>query len=163
MTFIHHNDDKIRFLVLYQDVTRKATTIQKYIGISIRTIYDQIDKTEKKCQHIRKSKRSTSIAPNVKTNLVYTMRGNPSKTSVKNLSNQYEIGKTTVHQILTNKNFQYQKVPKTKILIQKELNNRVSFCKDMKNKNGKRIHNSYFADEMGISLSEALEPSQKKS
>ena len=84
-----------------------------------------------------------------------TTRRNPSKTSVWNLNNQYEIGKTTAHQILTNKNFQYQKVPKTKILTQKELNNRVSFCKDMINKNGKRIHNSYFADEMGISLSEA--------
>ena len=70
MTFIHHIDDKIRFLVLYQDVTKKATTIQKYTGISIRTIYDWIDKTEKNVNILEKAQgqgRRPSIAPNLKS------------------------------------------------------------------------------------------------
>ena len=46
MTFIHGADNKIRFLVLFQDVSKKATVIQKYTHISLRTIQRWIKKTE---------------------------------------------------------------------------------------------------------------------
>jgi transposase-like protein len=39
-------DDKIRFIVLYQDAQMKAARISKILGVSERTIYDWIHKIE---------------------------------------------------------------------------------------------------------------------
>ena len=158
MTFIHDIDNKIRFLVLYQDVSKKASVIQKYTGLNIRTIYNWIEKTEQNINILEKAQgqgRRSSIASNIKSNLVRTTRRNPSKTTVRSLSNKYEVGKTTAHHILTEKSFQYCKVQKAKTLTQDEEKKRIVYCRDMINKNGKRIHSSFFADEMGMSLADA--------
>jgi hypothetical protein len=47
MTLEYEFDDKVRFLVIYQTVTKKASSIQHYTGIKIRTIYDWIKKLKK--------------------------------------------------------------------------------------------------------------------
>ena len=40
-------------------------------------------------------------------------------------------------------------------LTEKEMNKRIKFCKQMLRKNGEKIYNTFFSDEMGINLSEA--------
>jgi transposase len=158
MTFEHHFDNKIRFLVLYQDVSKKPTVIQKYTGISLRTIQRWIQKTEENVNILERQAgqgRKPIIPDNVKENIVRTARRKPNKSSTRKLAHQYNIGKSSVNRVLSEKDYEYKKVKVSKKLTSDEKSNRVKFCRYMLKENGKRINNSFFSDEMGYSLSEA--------
>jgi transposase len=158
MTFKHDFDDKIRFLVLYQDVSKKATVIQKYTGISLRNIQRWIQKTEENINILEREEgqgRKPTIPENVKTKVVRTTRRNPQRSSTRKLASQYSIGKSTADRVLLEKNFKFKKVKKTKELTSEEKSNRVGFCRYMLKQNGKRINNTFFSDEMGYNLSDA--------
>lgn len=157
MTFIHTFDNKIRFLVLYQDVSKKSTVIQKYTGISLRTIQDWTAKTEQNInilEHAKGQGRKRSISEAKKKKIVRTARRAPSSSSTRKLANQYEVGKSSTHRVLQEKKFKFAKVKKRKALTPQEMENRVNFCRDMLLRNNKRLRNSFFGDEMGINLSD---------
>jgi transposase len=158
MTFIHNFDNKIRFLVIYQDVSKKPTVIQKHTGIQLGTIYSWIQKTEQDINILERAKgqgRKEKIPSNVKNNIVRTTRRNPHSSSTRTLSRKYNVGTSTVERTLTEKNFKYKKPKVYKKLNSAEKQNRVDFSQDMINARGKRVMSTFFSDETGIDLSEA--------
>jgi hypothetical protein len=158
MPFEHNIDDKVRFLVLYQDVSKKPTVIQKYTNISLRNIQRWIKETEENINILERRKGSgrRAVIPEVlKTNLTRTTRRNPNRSSTRKLGSQYSIGKSTADRILVEKNYKYKKPKVSKKLTSEEKDNRVDYCRYMLKQNGKRINNCFFSDEMGINLSDA--------
>jgi len=155
MTYIHPFDDKTRFLVIYQDVSKKPSVISKYTGISQRTISDWISKIERNINIFENQPgqgRKSSVLDALKANIERTVRRDPQKSSTRGLAVQYGVGKTTVNKILKDKGFKFKSVQRTKNFTEEEKDQRVKFCEKMLSVNGKRIHNTFFSDEMGISL-----------
>jgi len=110
MPFSHTFDNKTRFLVIYQDVTKKPTSIAKYTGISIRTIYDWIKKIENDINIFKNAEgqgRKDSIAPAVKDNIVRKTRRNPTSSSTRSLGGQYGVSRTQAGTILKEKSFKF--------------------------------------------------------
>jgi len=108
MAFENHFDNKIRFLVIHQDVTKKPTTIQKYKGINLRSIYSWIEKTEQNINILERQKGQggpPEIADDLKENIARAARRKPHRSSTRKLGNQYKVAKTTVNKILTEKEF----------------------------------------------------------
>lgn len=158
MTLEYEFDDKVRFLVIYQTVTKKASSIQHYTGIKIRTIYDWIQKIEEDIDilaHQPGQGRKPQIAFNVKRNIRETARRQPQRSSSRRLGGQYGVGKDSALKALKEKNFNYGPVKKTVALTEEEQDARVNFCEAMLEENGEEIYNTIFCDEMGINLSDA--------
>ena len=157
MTYFHTFDNKVRFLVIYQDVSKKASVIAKYTSINLRTIYDWIKKIENNVnimEHAEGQGRKATIALAVKNNVVRKTRRSPNSSSTRSLGLQYGMSKTTAGTALKEKNFKYGRPQKVTTLDPDEKNKRVKYCQTMLNANGKRIYSSVFADEMGINLSD---------
>jgi len=157
MTYFHTFDNKVRFLVIYQDVSKKASVIAKYTSINLRTIYDWIKKIENNVnimEHAEGQGRKATIALAVKNNVVRKTRRSPNSSSTRSLGLQYGMSKTTAGTALKEKNFKYGRPQKVTTLDPDEKNKRVKYCQTMLNANGKRIYSSVFTDEMGINLSD---------
>ena len=86
MPFHHDIEDKIRFIVVYQDVSKKPTVIQKYTKIGLQNIQRWIKDTEENINILERrpgSGRRPSIPDNVKSNIARTTRRKPSKSSTR--------------------------------------------------------------------------------
>ena len=158
MPFHHDIENKIRFIVVYQDVSKKPTVIQKYTKIGLRNIQRWIKDTEENINILERrpgSGRRPSIPDNVKSNITRTTRRKPSKSSTRKLSNKYQVSKNSAHRVLKEKKYKYKKPKSGKTLTSEEKADRVDYCEYMLNRNGKRINACFFSDEMGITLSDA--------
>jgi len=158
MPFHYDIEDKIRFIVVYQDVSKKPTVIQKYTKIGLRNIQRWIKDTEENINILERrpgSGRRPSIPDNVKSNITRTTRRKPSKSSTRKLSNKYQVSKNSAHRVLKEKKYKYKKPKSGKTLTSEEKADRVDYCEYMLNRNGKRINACFFSDEMGITLSDA--------
>ena len=168
MPFHHDIEDKIRFIVDYQDVSKKPTVVQKYIKIGLRNIQSWIKDTEENINILERrpgSGRRPSIPGNVKPNIIRTTRRKTSKSSTRKLSNKYQVSKNSSG--VEGEKVQIQKPKSGKTLTSEEKADRVDYCEYMLNSNGKRINACFFSDEMGITLSDAhpsrvWNPSSKK-
>ena len=156
--FQHNIHNKSRFLVLYLDAKMKATRISEVIGVSLRTIQDWIHKTDngidvRKIQPGRARKASKS--PSLQKNVLRKVHRAPLKSSTRKLAIQYDSSKSWIREVLKNKGLKYSSTKITHKLTKFEKEDRVEYCKEMLNKNGKRIYETVFTDEMGIWLSDA--------
>jgi len=123
MVFFHEFDDKVRFLVIYQDVSKKPSVIEKHTKINIRTIQRWIKETEENINILERREgqgRKPTIPEIVRSNVVWTTRRNPQRSSTRSLSKQYNIGKSTVGRVLAEKNYKYKKVKAKKVLTSEE-------------------------------------------
>ncbi len=96
--------------------------------------------------------RPPEIADDLKENIARTARRKLHRSSKRKLGNQYKVAKTTINKILTEKEFKFGSVKKTKEFSENQKKERVDFCRDMLKSKGKKIYNTIFSDEMGISL-----------
>jgi len=158
MTFSFDFEEPTLFLVLYQHVSRKASVIHKYSKIPQATIYRYIHKIEKNINILERQKgqgRKETITDSIKKKVVRTTRRKPHNSTVRSLSNQYNIGKSSVDRILVEKNFSYRRVRIQKVLTTAEKRDRVTFCQDMIKLKDRKLLHIFYSDETGYNLSEA--------
>lgn len=158
MVFSYDIDDKLRFIVLYQDVTKSATRLSKLSGVPQSTIYNWINKlqNDQDILNIAEGRgRKPVIAKNTAKNLIRQSQRTPQRSSVRKLAAEYGISKSTAHNVLTDRGLEYRKVIQRIDLTDEELSNRVKFCKNMLKRKSSQIYNTFFSDEMGMNLSEA--------
>lgn len=150
-------DDKTRFLVLYLDAEMKPSRITKILKRPERTIYDWIDRTDQgeDIRDVKKGRgRKSTISATEKKMIMRQVREIPHKATTRRLAGRHELGKSSIHRILVEKNAKYEAFSTLKELNSDEKLNRVEFCKEMLGKRSRKIEQTFYSDEMGIKLSE---------
>jgi len=156
MTFHYDLDPKTRFVVLYQDAKMKSTRISKLTGVPLRTVQDWIQKLENNIdifQHESKN-LAMKIDDQVRESIVDDTKVAPTTSSTRKIGARYNVSHTAVRNVLIEEGFQFRKLPKKASLTEEEMENRVSYCKDMLKYKCKQIKRCFFSDEMGIRLTE---------
>jgi len=158
MTFDPQLDLKTKFFVLYLDAQMKVSRMAKLLKMSERTLRDWIQKTnENKDIRITEEGRGakSTITKSLEDKIVRRVREAPQKASTRSLGDRYGVNKNQVHSILKKRKFEYKSTEITQELTPQEKNNRIKFCNDMLNKDGEKLDQVFFSDEMGIRLSDA--------
>ena len=152
----HKIDNKIRFLVIYQDVTKNVNSIVRYTGIPERTVRDWVTKTENG-QDILTTKsgrgRKQTIEEEKEEDIANQVREDPYKASLRRLGPTCDVSYGTIGAILHNKGFEYKKVKVGSKLLEKHKIKRVEFCQKML-KDPYQMNRIWFSDEMGFNLQE---------
>ena len=95
----HEIDDKLRFLVIYQDVTTCVPSIHHYIGIPQRTLWNWVEIT-KAGENILESKpgkgRKNKINEDLMEEISTIVETNPYKASLRTLAPNYDTSHTTI-------------------------------------------------------------------
>jgi len=151
-------DDKTRFLVLYLNADLKISVISRLLDRSERTLRDWAIKTNRG-QDIREIISGRGQKPKVtqadEKKVVRQVRETPHKASTRMLASKGDLGKSTIHRILTQKGFRYRNYGSLSKLTSDQEDERVQFCQEMTADNGDVIYQTFYSDEMGIRLSEA--------
>jgi len=150
-------DDKTRVIILHQDAEMKPTRIHKITQVPLSTVQDWIKKLDQgiDIREHRGQGREPSIDIPMKKKVVRAVRKDPNAASTRKLSSQFEISKTSIHNILVESQYKYKTVFHQVQLTTKEEENRMIYCKDMIKTFENKIDKTFFSDETGISLSEA--------
>jgi len=154
MVFSVYFDNKTKFLVIYQHVTKCARSISKYTGLARSTIYDWIDKIDID-EDIFETKPGRALKPKLNQDqqkkLTDSAQKKPSQASTRKLGGAaFEILRETTREILHENGLQFRKKDGEKYHVHTE--DRVSFCQEMLKRNGEEIYETFFSDEMGINL-----------
>jgi transposase len=158
MVFTKDFDNKTRFLVLFQDVTKTASRISKYLSISESTIYRWISQIEND-EDIFVTKpgrgRKKRINEELIEEIIGEVESNPHGSSTRKLGAQFNLSNKTIHKILKDEDLKYQAVEKpTHHFTRDEKDFRVQFCREMLEDHSWKITQSFYADEMGIKLND---------
>ena len=152
-------DIKTRFIVLCLDAKLCTNRLSTMLKIPLRTAQDW-EKKIQKGKDIRKVEPGRGIKPviteDIKKKVVRRARENLPKGTTRKVAPLYNISKSSVGTILGKRGYQYKKVSSRVQLTQGEKVARVRFCKEMIKWRGKKIYQTFFADEMGVWLSDAL-------
>lgn len=157
MTFIYDFDNKTVFAVIYQYVTKRANSIQHYTGFPVTTIRDWIKKTEDDTNiflHKGGNGRKVEITDGMRQNIIMEIEEAPNSASTRKLAAQFDVSHMAVYNILKDSEFTYRAKNMQRYLSEEEKENRVAYCKKMVRAKGKKLYNTFFSDEMGISLSD---------
>jgi transposase len=152
----HEIDDKIRFLVIYQDVTKSVPSIQHYTGIAESTIKYWITRT-KANENILEVNSGRGRKRKINTDLIQELREkierDPFKASLRTIAPSYDTSHTTIAFNLHSIGFEYKKVKVQKKLTDGQKLERLAFCVRML-EDPTQVHRIWFSDEMGFNLQE---------
>ena len=149
-------DDKTRFLVIYQDVTQKASSISRYTGISERTIRYWISQVEngEDILNVKEGRgRKKALHDDDLEEIEEEVKDEPYKASTRNLASEYNISRTTIASSLHDLGFNYKSVHTQPPLTDEHKLQRIWFCQDML-QDISQIYRIWFSDEMGYNLQE---------
>jgi transposase len=150
-------DDKVRFLVLFLDADMKSTRISRLIDRSERTIRDWISKTRQgvDIRVVEEGRGSKKKVTGVKQKKVLRqIRENPQSATTRRLGAKNDISKSAIHRLLVQKGLKYLGLNPVPELSEDQKDARVEHCLDMTSDDGRRIYQTFYADEMGIRLSD---------
>jgi len=151
-------DDHTRFLVLFLDGDMKGPEISERIQRPDRTIRDWVAKTKLGID-IREVAEGRGTKPTITTaqenKIVRQVRETPQKASTRRLAAKDDMAKSSVHRILKRKGLKYTSYSSQPELTFDQECDRIAFCEKMTMEDGDAIYETFYADEMGIKLSEA--------
>ena len=157
MDLVNDIDDKVRFLVLFLDAGFSTKRISNVIRRSYSTVQDWVRRTNngEDIREVHPGRgRKTTFSPEIKRKVVRAVRENPGRYSTRSLASKFEMSRTTAYNILREKGFTYGASHLVQNLTDEEKENRVKYCEEML-QDEKVIFETFFADEMGIALSDA--------
>ncbi|KAL4496951.1 hypothetical protein ABPG72_002107 [Tetrahymena utriculariae] len=159
MTFYKELDNKIRFIVIYQDVTKKASRIQKILNIALSTIYDWIRKIEDNVDIFQVQDgrgKKQEILNSQKQKVIKTVEKNPNAASLRRIGAKHNMSKDSAHRVLKENDMIFTSTQKEyHTFTEEEKENRVTFCKSMLKRKGQPIDETFYSDEMGINIKDA--------
>ena len=107
MTFEYSIDNKTRFVVIYQDVTKTPTRISKLLGIPLSTIHSWIKslQNDEDIFSVEPGRgRKRAISSEVRNIVARTAKRTPQRSSSQSLGARYEMSHTKVQEIIKTKN-----------------------------------------------------------
>src|SRR6185437_13285047 len=87
------------------------------------------------------------IDEETKDNIIKDAANSPRQASTRKLGARHNTSHTSVHNILTEASFQFRMPEQKHVLTVEEMENRVSYCKDMLKYKSKKIKRCFFSDE----------------
>jgi transposase len=153
-------DPKMRFLILYRDVTQKLSEIHNITGIPLRTLYnwkEKLDKDENIFQ-VKEGRGRKRIGEELFSDIREEIEVNPQRVSARTTGKKFGIKKSTMARIFDDIGAQYKKVHVKKALTEEQRQERLKFCKSLL-RNQDQIDEGFYADEMGIWLGECYKKS----
>ena len=160
MNLTYDIDNKTKFLVIYQCVTRSVRSINKYTEIPLSTIHSWINKIEQGIDIMEKKQgggTKPKITPELKHQIQERAASSPLSTSTRKLAAEFHVGKGSAHLALREGGFKFKSIRSLKELNKKEKENRVNFSRDMLKRKSYQLKTTFFSDEMGINLSDAYQ------
>lgn len=148
-------DVKIRCLVLFQDAQWTAANIACTLKKPVRTIRDWVSKIKKGIDitKVRQGRgKKPSIEETKKDKIVRTALRRVTRSSTRTLASQYEVSKGSAYNILLERGCNYGNIRKVPHLDDDAKEERIKYCRNMLKRRAKPLEETFYADEMGISL-----------
>jgi len=149
---------KIRFLVLHLHAQFSSKRISEILGVPYSTIRYWTRRTDEgdNITKITEGRgRKPVITEETKQKITRDVRRVPRKSSTRSLASKFNVSKSTVSNILAEKSYIYKSYDIPQNLTEQEKASRVTFCEEMLSEGGQRFYETFYSDEMGISLSDA--------
>lgn len=147
-------DNKTRFLVIYQDVTKSVCSIAKYTKISESTIRFWIRQLEKGVDIIEIKEgrgRKRNLTQEDLDRIEEEVKADPYNASSRRLASEFEVNQSAMLTALHELDFEYKSIKPIPELTQEHKRLRLQFCEKII-KDPTQLHRIWFSDEMGCNL-----------
>ncbi|KAL4469102.1 hypothetical protein ABPG72_005872 [Tetrahymena utriculariae] len=143
-------------MVLYQDVTKRASRISKLTKIPLTTVYDWIKKIESDIDiFVVQPGRGiqSKITQEVKDEIIDAVTEKPTTSSLTRLAAENNISKSSTYNIIKEAGMKFKPIQNNyHNFTPEEKASRVEYCQNMLKRKGASLENVFFADEMGINI-----------
>jgi transposase len=147
-------DDKTRFLVIYQDVTKTVRSIAKYTKISESTIRFWIEKLNQgiDIMEIQEGRgRKRNLTEEDLDCIEEEVKADPYAASSRQLASEFGVSQKAMLAALHELEFEYKSVKPIPQLTQEHKRLRLQFCEKIL-KDPTQLNRIWFSDEMGCNL-----------